>query len=113
MHGHVRNVESKLRGQPYKRDFNQPNHLFLWNQRINKRRYELVVTRPRGRGARGSSKSAAESTGRVSSPMPGRVVRVLAESGQDVEKVNARSSLRDFDQGEIAGLAEIMTNSVD
>ncbi|CAB1104394.1 unnamed protein product [Ectocarpus sp. CCAP 1310/34] len=48
--------------------------------------YELVVTRPRGRGARGSSKSAAESTGRVSSPMPGRVVRVLAESGEDVEK---------------------------
>ncbi|CAN0098787.1 unnamed protein product, partial [Ectocarpus fasciculatus] len=52
----------------------------------DRHRYELVVTRPRGRGARGYSKSAAESTGRVASPMPGRVVRVLAESGEDVEK---------------------------
>ncbi|CAM9273882.1 unnamed protein product [Scytosiphon promiscuus] len=53
---------------------------------VDRHRYELTVTRPRGRGARGPSSSAAETTRHVASPMPGRVVRVLAEAGQEVEK---------------------------
>lgn len=53
-------------------------------------RYELTVARPRGRGIRGSSLSTAETTRHVASPMPGRVVRVLAEAGQEVDKVRWR-----------------------
>lgn len=53
---------------------------------INPIRYELTVTRQRGRRAGASSVTSA-SAGEVTSPMPGRVVRVIAETGQDVEAV--------------------------
>eukprot|EP00752_Nemacystus_decipiens_P005299 g4807.t1 len=61
-------------------------HGALEGDDFDRHRYELTVTRPRGLSARGASSSAAESTGRVVSPMPGRVVRVLAEAGQEVDK---------------------------
>lgn len=52
-------------------------------------RYQVGVTRPRGGGTRISSNSVASSTGaaKVVSPMPGKVVRVMASAGQEVKKV--------------------------
>lgn len=61
--------------------------------RVLKNRYELAVTRPRGRGSRASSASAACS-GEVVSPMPGKVVRVMAEAGQEVSEVSERKKAR-------------------
>lgn len=49
-------------------------------------RYELTVTRHHGRRT-GASSDASASAGEVTSPMPGRVVRVMAETDEDVEAV--------------------------